>query len=58
MPNRPIQPFFWPMYPAPVTTYTQEFTALEMMGALTAKLNEIIQRLNTLEQTIDNQKTQ
>lgn len=44
-----IHPFWWPgITPAPPTMYTQELSFLEMVGALTAKLNEVIKEVNRL----------
>lgn len=51
-----IRPFWFPWNPQPPTMYTQEFSALEMIGGLQAKLNEVIQKVNELEVEIDKLK--
>lgn len=46
----PIKHFWWPcISPAPPTMFTQELSFLEMVGALTEKLNEVITQVNALE---------
>lgn len=49
-----ILPFYWwGLSPTPPTMYTQELSYLEMVGALTAKLNEVIKAVNELEAKVN-----
>lgn len=49
-----ILPFYWwGLSPTPPTMYTQELSYLELTGALTAKLNEVIKAVNELEAKVN-----
>lgn len=47
-----IKPFFWPFGPSIPTSFSEELSFLQMVGALTEKLNEVIKELNKLEKKI------